>query len=185
MILLSFCLINGRELYIKNPYPRDKPNVYQEMDWKIDSDAHNECKKDTNTFNPRIDVCMKNIFNMAKVGHFKIKPGSAPLELEFKLWKYEETPQNAKAYRLPCQGDSGASSWITNGYSKKDVYNFKYVIGSIVVRVHRWAINEIGMKGDVAPCGGVVLSELLSNAASSQKTTITNIFYWIKQKAEI
>lgn len=179
MILLSFCLINGGKLYIKYPDVHAKPNVYQEMDWKIDNDAHNVCIM-RDGFNPRLDVCMKNIFNMAKVGHFEIKSDSGPLEL--KSWRNEETPQNAKAYRLPCVGDSGASSWITNGYSKEDVDNFKYVIISIASKAHLKAINKAG---DDPPCGSVVLSELPPKdfepyALSSQKTTVTNIFYWIK-----
>ena len=145
------------------------------MDWRIIIEENNICKSATGSaFNERLDVCMENIFSMPKVGHFeKMSSGS----LMLKYWENEETPTDEKTYRLPCHGDSGGSSWITNGYNEKNDDKFKYVIGAINVRTGGRQIAD--GKWYSTPCGSFA-THSDPYTAISQKTTTRKIFTWIK-----
>ena len=165
------------------------PNIYQEMDWKIDTDAPTDCETaPSSEFNEDLDVCIKNIFYKPLVGYFsKDDSGS----LIFKSWGNEETPMEAKAYRIPCTGDSGGSSWITNGliYNEGEDPTFKYVIASIMVRDHNRPLGKVGGIPVETPCGSVAWKPILKDwepsASSAQKTTTAKILNWIKQTAVI
>ena len=158
------------------------------MDWSAYdvNDEDNECSR-FDDFNPAYQVCMKSKLPSASIGKFNLDSNSG--DLSFVMWDNEVAqPENARAYILPCLGDSGSGQWITNGYKEEYEYIFKQVL--VAVHANHWHVNYDDDQGvQFGPCGGVMyfpsINDYRWDAASSQVLTWKEIFDWIKDKAEI
>ena len=84
------------------------PEIYQELNWKVDDSLNNMCTIKHTDWNADFMVCMKKTLPQADIGIFEKSPASDELEFVAFRKEYESDylpPNFRTSYHAGCYGD--------------------------------------------------------------------------------
>ena len=174
--------------------------TYQEVFAVYANSEPNKCRQLSSTFDDDYMWCMRSELPVTKTLTITLEPdlkknkrgkrNRHQLKNEHKFFN-EQPPENARAYRQLCAGDSGSGYFMSSqtNLETNDINDLKYTLTSITTTNVKEEFTDKNGNIHEVPCGAHTYhrktGKYLEFAQYSQSLANPVISNWVKRKASI